>query len=83
MKTVAEAFQSKINDRKPIKLQTNKGKEFINAFFQDKLPERGIQFYVSQNEDIKASVVERFNRTLKTKMWKFFTHRNTYTVVLW
>ena len=80
-KTVAETFQSIINDRKPIKLQTDKGKEFINAFFQDKLRERGIQFYVSQNEDIKASVVERFNRTLKTKMWKFFTHRNTYRYV--
>ena len=33
---------------------------------------------MSQNEDIKASVAERFNRTLKTKMWKYFTHRNTY-----
>ena len=42
VKTVAEAFQSIINDRKPIKLQTDKGKELINAFFQDKLRERGI-----------------------------------------
>ena len=80
-KTVAEAFQSIINDRKPIKLQTDKGKEFINAFFQAKLRERGVKFYVSQNEDIKASVVERFHRTLKTKMWKFFTHRSTYRYV--
>ena len=80
-RTVAEAFQSITNDRKLIKLQIDKGKEFINAFFQDKLRERGIQFYVSQNEDIKASVVERFNRTLKTKIWKFFTHRNTYRYV--
>src|SRR5579864_5216265 len=23
-------------------------------------------------------MVERFNRTLKTKMWKYFTHHNTY-----
>ena len=22
--------------------------------------------------------MERFNRTLKTKMWKYFTHKNTY-----
>ena len=26
---------------------------------------------------MKAAVVERFNRTLKTKMWKFFTHKST------
>ena len=41
-KTVVKAFQSIITDRKPIKLQTDKGKELINAFFQDKLRERGI-----------------------------------------
>lgn len=27
--------------------------------------------------ETKASVVERFNRTLKTKMWKYFTANNT------
>jgi len=27
--------------------------------------------------DLKASVVERFNRTLKTKMYRYFTHANT------
>ena len=80
-KTVTEAFLSIINDCKPIKLQTDKGKEFINAFFQDKLRERGIQCYVSQNEDIKASVVGSFNCNLKTKMWTFFTYRNTYRYV--
>ncbi|GFX31860.1 uncharacterized transposon-derived protein F54H12.3 [Trichonephila clavipes] len=25
----------------------------------------------------KASIVERFNRTLKSKMWKYFTEMNT------
>ena len=37
----------------------------------------GIHFYTSENEDLKASVVERFNRTLKTKMYRYFTHANT------
>ena len=45
------------------------------------LRDHGIQYYESQNEDIKASVAERFNRILKTKMWKFFTHRYTYRYV--
>jgi len=26
---------------------------------------------------LKASVVERFNRTLKTKMYRYFTYKNT------
>jgi hypothetical protein len=62
-------------------LQTDKGKEFLNSGFQSMLKDSNVQFYVSQNDDIKASVAERFNRTLKTKMWKYFTHRNTYKYV--
>jgi len=30
-----------------------------------------------QNEDIKAIIVERFNRTLKEKMYRYFTAKNT------
>jgi len=43
------------------------------------LRRRRIKFYTSENEDLKASVVERFNRTLKTKMkmYRYFTHANT------
>ena len=32
---------------------------------------------VTQNEDIKASIAERFNRTLKEKLWRYFTKKNT------
>ena len=81
-KSVSDAFDKIFaGGRKPLKLQTDKGKEFINAPLQKKLKDEGVQFYVSQNEDIKASVVERFNRTLKTKMWKYFTHRDTLRYV--
>jgi len=41
------------------------------------LQSRGIHFYISENDDLKASVVERFTRTLKTKMYRYFTHANT------
>jgi len=41
------------------------------------LQRRGIKFYTSENEDVKAAVVERFNRTLKAKMDHYFTHANT------
>ena len=32
---------------------------------------------MTQNEDIKASIAERFNRTLKEKLWRYFTKKNT------
>ena len=81
-KNVSDAFDEIFAaGRKPVKLQTDKGKEFVNASLQKKLKDEGVQFYVGQNEDIKASVVERFNRTLKTKLWKYFTHRDTLRYV--
>ena len=59
--------------RKPLRLQTDKGTEFRNRIFQDTLKQNGIAFYVTENDDIKASVVERFNRTIKEKLFRYFT----------
>ena len=76
-KNVTDAFDETFVTRKLVKLQTDKGKDFLNATFQKRLADLGILFYISQNEDIKASVIERFNRTFKTKMWKYFTQKST------
>ena len=75
--TLVSAFQQILKSgRKPEKLQTDQGKEFVNHLFQQLLKKEGIYFFTTGNET-KASVVERFNRTLKTKMWKYFTRNNT------
>ena len=65
--------------RIPIRLQTDKGTEFTNRVFQAFLKNHDVHFFTTHNEETKASIVERFNRTLKTKMWKYFTHRETLT----
>jgi len=57
-------------------VQSDKGTEFVNFTFQAMLRRRGIKFYTSENEDIKAAVVERFNRTLK-EMYRYFTSKRT------
>ena len=62
--------------RSPKKLQTDKGTEFLNRNFQSFLKEKNIHFF-NTNSELKASAVERFNRTLKTRMWKYFTAKNT------
>jgi hypothetical protein len=67
--------------RRPIRLQTDKGTEFINRVFQKFLKEHDVHFFTTYNEETKASIVESFNRTLKTKMWKYFTHIETLTYV--
>ena len=81
-KTLKGAFQVIFKSgRRPIRLQTDKGTEFINRVFQTFLKEHDMHFFTTYNEETKASIVESFNRTLKTKMWKYFTHRETLTYV--
>ena len=48
--------------------------------FQKFLREENIDFF-TVNSGLKASVVERFNRTFKNKMYKYFTAKNTLTCI--
>jgi len=68
------AFTKMIADQQCKLLQTDKGTEFLNGTFQKLLRDRNIRHYTSENDDIKAAVVERFNRTLKGAMWRYLTH---------
>ena len=54
-------------------LQTDKGTEFRNTHVQRLLKEKGMDWFSSENEVIKASMVERFNRTLRRKIHGFLT----------
>lgn len=64
-----------LKGRKPFSLQTDKGLEFLNKEFQSFLDNHDIHFFFTS--ETKASVVEHFQRTLKSKMWKYFTHHKT------
>ena len=76
-RSLLEAFYSILSKgRKPEKLRTNKGTEFVNESFQQYLKKKDIQFYTANNEP-KASVVERVNRTLKSKLYRYFTAVNS------
>ena len=74
---VTEAFEKILADQTCNMVQSDKGTEFLNSTFQSMLKRRGIKFYTSENEDLKAAVVERFNRTLKEKMFRYFTYKTT------
>lgn len=74
---VVEAFESIFEESQtPLKLQTDAGKEFFNKRFEALMKKHGI-IHFSTASDLKASVVERFNRTLKSRMWRYFTANNT------
>jgi hypothetical protein len=86
---VTSAFKSIFNDpryskplrRRPIWVRTDRGKEFLNKTFQDTLKHEGIQFQVCRNPDVKCTVVERVHRTIREKLYKYFTYKNTYRYV--
>ena len=75
--TVVKAFSKILEEgRKPLKLQTDKGKEFYNKDMTQWLKENNIVHF-STGGDAKAAVVERFNRTLKERLYRYFTAANT------
>jgi transposase InsO family protein len=63
--------------RQPQRLQTDNGREFDNRVVQHLLNIENIRFFTVKSQ-FKAAVCERFNRTLKTKMWRYFTHTGNY-----
>ena len=73
--TVAEALKIIFEKRKPEKLWTDKGTEFYN-----KNVKKLIELYSTENEE-KSSIAERWVRTIKEKMWKYFTDNNTYKYI--
>ena len=71
--TVADAFKTIFKEgRKPQYIWTDKGKEYYNKNMKELLEKNSITLYSTENEE-KSSVCERWNRTIKTKMWKQFT----------
>lgn len=57
--------------------QTDKGSEFFNHRVSNLIKKYGVNHYYTFS-DKKASIVERFNRTLKNKMWAKFSAQGSY-----
>jgi len=76
-KSVCTAFK-KILKRVPfqvIKIHSDQGREFFNSDFQKLLSDNHAMLYYTQS-DKKSAVVERFNRTLMDKVYRYMTHKN-------
>jgi len=68
---VASALEKVFKERKPEKLWVDKGKEFYNKNVQ-----KLVTIYSTENEE-KSSVIERWNRTMKERMFKYFSANST------
>ncbi len=58
--------------------QFDEGKEFYNVGVRDLFTKNNIEYF-SRNSERKAAIVERFNHTLKTSMWKYFYSKGPHT----
>lgn len=74
---VANALDAVLSTNRMKHLQTDQGLEFYNTHVQKLLKKYGINHY-STYSDKKASVVERFNRSLKELMYRKFTEVGNY-----
>ncbi len=77
VKLVRDAFAlilERAMPRKPKKVFSDYGMEFLGASFAALLEEHEIAWYGTHNYDIKSSIVERFNKTFKNRVWKYMTH---------
>ena len=79
--SLVTALDSTFSKGWPKTLQTDQGQEFLNKSVQRLLKKHGIQHFSTHNAETKASIVERFNRTLKSRMWRYFTKHQTWRYI--
>lgn len=74
---VANTLDELFKQSKPKYLQTDQGLEFYNSHVTKILEKYNVELFSIYSEK-KAAVVERFNRTLKEKMFRMFTFQGNY-----
>ncbi|KAK3917814.1 Putative uncharacterized transposon-derived protein [Frankliniella fusca] len=81
--SIIKGFQAifKSTDRRPTRLFSDKGKEYINKTFQKFLKDNNITYIHTHNPEIECSIVERWQRTMKSKLFKRFTYTEKYRYV--
>ena len=75
--TITVALKPLLTENRPFKIEFDQGTEFYNSNFLGLLRKLKIKWY-STYSDRKNAIVERFNRTLKTRMFRAFTARGSH-----
>ena len=80
-KEVKEGIESLFSQgRKPALFRTDPGGEFVNKTLEKYLKDEDV-VHVVTTSDKKANYVERLIRTIKAKMFRYFTQKQTYKYV--
>lgn len=63
------------DERRPVRIQSDQREEFTYREFLKAF--KSIHFFTTHKTKTKASIEERFQRTLKARMWRYFTRNKT------
>ncbi|GBN81539.1 Putative uncharacterized transposon-derived protein F54H12.3 [Araneus ventricosus] len=75
--TIAKVFRKVFKEVRPKNIQTDKGSEYYNKTVRDLFKKHNIHHYSTKSE-AKCAILERAHKTLQNKMYRVFTHRNSY-----
>lgn len=78
---VIRAFTKVFKERTPENVSSDAGSEFNNVQFKKFLADRDIHYYVMRDSKTKCPIVERFNRTLKERMFRYFTKQGNHRYI--
>lgn len=70
---ISQSLNSLFRDQVPTYLQTDQGKEFYNKNVKQVLKKYNVKHY-SVFSKFKCALVERFNRTLRSRISRYFTY---------
>ena len=80
--SVSKAFKDVLAEgRSPNRIRTDKGQECRPKLVDAVLKQIGIQHLSAQNTEIKANYVERVIKTIKSKIYRYFTHKQSYNYI--
>lgn len=77
--SVVNAFETvfKKTKRRPLNILSDRGREFVSNKFNNFLKKHSINFYTANDPATKACLCERFIRSIKSIIYKYFTFQNT------
>ena len=78
--SITNAMRALLQAQRPQKIEFDQGTEFYNNHFLNLLKRNAIKHY-SIYSDRKCAIVERFNRTLKTRMYRAFTAQGNHRYI--
>ena len=56
----------------------DKGREWLNKHVSEVFKKHKIHSFTTQDDTVKASVVERFNKTFKSRLFRYLSHKNAH-----